>query len=442
MIGWGGHWHPSLALAAVWRVAPPVRWSSAIAPTAGCASTSTAATCRSRPGRPCACATAGRAARIHTWSAADVLAGAVPAASLAGRVVFVGATGLGVRDTVATAMDTAFPGIEVHATIADTLLGGGGASRPGVAWLVEMLAAIAVALLVAGASRRFAAAGGAAAAGVAAIGAWLAARAAFAAAGLLFSPVPALLAAVAALAVETGAVAWAERRRADDEADRRQRAQRLVIQALTSLTETRDRETGLHVRRTQDYTRLLAQAVSARARYRAVLPAAQVELIATLAPLHDIGKVGVPDAVLNKPGRLTAEERREIERHPTIGYEALARAERAAGVLDDEVLAVAKDIVYTHHERWDGRGYPRGLAGEAIPLAGRIVAVVDAFDAMRSDRVYRAALPHEDAVAELTRSAGTHFDPEVVAAFRDVEDQFARLASHHQEPAPGMAVPP
>lgn len=154
-------------------------------------------------------------------------------------------------------------------------------------------------------------------------------------------------------------------------------------------------------------------------------------MIAQLAPLHDIGKVGVPDAVLLKPGPLTPEELAEMQNHPEYGYEAIVRAEQEAGLTsesDSDLLQVAKELVRTHHERWDGTGYPRGLAGEDIPIPGRIMAVVDVYDAMMHPRVYQAALTHHEAVAFISAGGGVAFDSDVVGAFLDVEEEFRRLA--------------
>ena len=221
---------------------------------------------------------------------------------------------------------------------------------------------------------------------------------------------------------------WRERRRADRERQRRGDAQRLIIQALTTLTETRDVDTGRHARRTQELTRILATALARTPAYRATLDDERIALISTLAPLHDIGKVGVSDAVLRKPGQLTPTEHEEMRRHPGMGYDSLLRAEALAGVHDDEVLQVAKDIVYTHHERWDGSGYPRGLQGQAIPVSGRIVALVDAYDALVTTRAYRQGVSHEAAVEAVVSGRGTHFDPDLVDAFLTVQEQFAAAA--------------
>jgi putative two-component system response regulator len=155
-------------------------------------------------------------------------------------------------------------------------------------------------------------------------------------------------------------------------------------------------------------------------------------MLAGLAPLHDIGKVGVPDSVLNKPGRLTPEELAEMQRHPVYGRDVILKAEKNALVRDDEVLSLAKAIVYTHHERWDGTGYPEGLKGNDIPIPGRIVAVVDVYDASTTRTLYRAPSSHDQALAFIVSGGGTHFDPDVIAAFIRVAPAFKALSA---EPA-------
>ena len=154
-----------------------------------------------------------------------------------------------------------------------------------------------------------------------------------------------------------------------------------------------------------------------------------IDLLASLAPLHDIGKVGVPDRLLNKPGALTAEELAEMRKHPAHGRDVIVNAEQDAGVRDDVILAMAKDIVYTHHEKWDGTGYPEGLRGTEIPIAGRVMAVVDVYDAIRTRRLYRQPMSHDDAVAFIVKGKGTHFDPDVVDAFVKVSDILRGLSA-------------
>ena len=369
-------------------------------------------------------------------SAADVLDGRVPRERIRGRAVFVGATALGLRDVVVTTVDRALPGVVIHQAVADTLLGGAAYERPEFAALEEIAAsaflALVTAVLVARAGL-LAAAIGSMIAGVATwwISGWL-----LSARGLWISPLYPLAGMVITFACEGLFAVIRERRRADRERRKRGDAQRLIVQALTTLTETRDADTGRHARRTQEYTRALATALARNPRFRAHLTRERIDLIATLAPLHDIGKVGVPDAVLRKPGALTAEEHNEMRRHPDLGHDSLLRAESLAGVHDDEVIALAKEIVHTHHERWDGAGYPQGLRGEEIPISGRLVALVDAYDALVVQRAYRDAVSHEVAVDAIASGRAQHFDPDVVDAFLSVADQFRKLDARRSTEAP------
>jgi response regulator RpfG family c-di-GMP phosphodiesterase len=158
-------------------------------------------------------------------------------------------------------------------------------------------------------------------------------------------------------------------------------------------------------------------------------------MLSGLAPLHDIGKVGVPDRLLNKPGALTEEELSEMRKHPEHGRDVILHAEQDVGVPDDVLLAMAKDIVYTHHEKWDGTGYPRGLRGRAIPLVGRLIALVDVYDAITTRRTYREPMSHEQAVAFIADGRGTHFDPEIVDAFLEVAPTLGRLMAESDSAA-------
>jgi putative two-component system response regulator len=208
--------------------------------------------------------------------------------------------------------------------------------------------------------------------------------------------------------------------------------QDVTIRLIGSLAETRDNETGNHIRRTQNYVRVLARRLSAQPRYAATLTTAVIESLYKSAPLHDIGKVGIPDHILLKPGKLTAEEFEVMKTHTTLGREAIERAERDLGV-EVAFLRFAKEIAQSHQEKWDGSGYPEGLAGEAIPLSARLMALADVYDALISRRVYKPPFTHEDALAVIAKGRGTHFDPDVYDAFLDVADEFLRIAQQYAD---------
>ena len=202
----------------------------------------------------------------------------------------------------------------------------------------------------------------------------------------------------------------------------------VTVECLASVVETRDNETGAHVRRTQHGVEILAR------RLRAMRPDIwdddddTIELFRVCAPLHDVGKVGIPDSILRKPGKLTEAEFNEMKKHTTLGYQTLSWAEKRMGGHND-FLRIGALIAYTHHERWDGKGYPRGLAGEDIPRAGRLMALADVYDALISKRVYKPAFDHETARNIIVEGRGTQFDPFVVDAFLLEEDAFALSSS-------------
>ena len=209
--------------------------------------------------------------------------------------------------------------------------------------------------------------------------------------------------------------------------------QDVSIHALARLAEIRDVETGNHLHRTQEYVRTLARLLAPHPRFAATLDPATIDVIAKSAPLHDIGKVGVPDQILHKPGKLTPAEWEIMKTHATLGAEAIAQAERDA-LRSLPVLAYAKDIARHHHERWDGTGYPDALAGDAIPLAARLMALADVFDALISRRVYKDAFTPAEARAIIAAGRGTHFDPDIADAFLANYEAFCAIALRYADP--------
>jgi putative two-component system response regulator len=199
----------------------------------------------------------------------------------------------------------------------------------------------------------------------------------------------------------------------------------LAIFALAKLAESRDPETGAHLERMRLYARILAAQLAKTPKYRQQLDLDYVRTIYLTSPLHDIGKVGIPDSVLLKAGRLDEEEFEIMKRHTLIGAETLEAAIcHHRGVT---FLEMGRDIALTHHERWDGGGYPHGLAGEDIPLCGRIVTVADVYDALTTKRSYKNAFAHDVTRSIIVEESGTHFDPDVVDAFLAAEDEFMRV---------------
>ncbi len=204
--------------------------------------------------------------------------------------------------------------------------------------------------------------------------------------------------------------------------DQRDAAQGAVTMALATLAEYRDPETGQHLLRLQQYCRLLAEQLTLHPSYGVQVTEAFIADLVRSSPLHDIGKVGIPDHILLKPGRHTQQETTTMRQHARIGGDTLRAVFEANA--NQEFLQMAMDIAYHHHERWDGTGYPFGLSGESIPLSARILALADVYDALTTKRVYKPAFPHARAVGLIVAGSGTHFDPVVVAAFQAVEAAF------------------
>lgn len=371
----------------------------------------------------------GRKRTFPYVSAVDVLNNNLRPGTFTNKLVFVGTTALGTREVVATPLDTLFAGVEVQATVADNLLQQDFIRRPEHGIVFETQALVTLGILGALAVGWLGLAWGTLAI-VACVGTvWLGAIWLMSSYGTFLSPLFPTAGLIAALASMTVGRFAVERRRADLAGDEKATSQRLMVQTLLSLTESRDGDTGRHSRRTRNYTRVLATQLATNPRFKGYLTPDRIDLFASLAPLHDIGKVAVPDRVLNKPGLLTPEELAEMRKHPAHGRDVILRAERDAGAIDDVILGMAKDIVYTHHEKWDGTGYPQGLRAAQIPIVGRVMAVVDVYDAIMTRRVYQAPMSHDKAVAFVVSGRGTHFDPDVVDAFIKVADELAGLSA-------------
>jgi HD-GYP domain-containing protein (c-di-GMP phosphodiesterase class II) len=213
-----------------------------------------------------------------------------------------------------------------------------------------------------------------------------------------------------------------------------------IVFGLAKLAEFRDQETGYHLERISAFATKLATAMRRHEKYRDRIDADFPRMLAVSAVLHDIGKVGVPDAILLKPGPLTPDERAIMQQHTEIGDQCIAEIERRLG--NSNFLRVAGEIARSHHERWDGSGYPCGLSGEAIPLAARIVAIVDVYDALSSRRVYKEPMPHDQCIDVIRSESGRHFDPDVAAVFLQIAPELRDIARKYTtEPAP-LPLPP
>lgn len=203
----------------------------------------------------------------------------------------------------------------------------------------------------------------------------------------------------------------------------------ITINALVGLLEVRDFESSNHTKRTMHMMRILCEHLSRKARYAEILNQKKIDTLAMTAPLHDIGKVGVPDHILLKPGPLTPEEYEIMKSHVKYGVDAITTEQHDEQV--DMFLKTALNIISSHHERFDGQGYPMGLKGKAIPLEGRLMAIIDVYDALSSERVYKEAYDHNLSLEMIKKEKGKHFDPDIVDAFLEVEEKIANIAADY-----------
>jgi HD-GYP domain-containing protein (c-di-GMP phosphodiesterase class II) len=363
----------------------------------------------------------------RTIPALDVLRSGLPAQVGAGRLVFIGSSASALHDQVNAPVDTQFPGLEVYAAGLGNILAHQTMREPawsGEAALVTSLlcGGVVAALFVYSSSLTVMLLGSAALLVlVVAASGWLAIRG-----GIYLSPsaqAATILACFTLLSVARFAI---EKRRAFRWLEQVNNTQRVTIESMAAVAETRDPETGGHIKRTQNYVRALAEELAREGKYPGLLTPEYIELLYLSAPLHDIGKVGVRDDVLLKPGRLDEGEFHKMKQHARYGEEIIAATSK--GIQGENFLRIAAEIAGYHHEKWDGSGYPYGLAGEAIPLSARLMAVADVYDALISRRCYKPPFPHRTARNVLLKRRGAHFDPAVVDAFFAIEDEILAIA--------------
>jgi adenylate cyclase len=373
----------------------------------------------------------GKGKTFDYVSAADILSDRIPDEKIQGKIVFVGTSASGLKELKSTPFDPVFPGVEVHATVVDNILRKDFLSRPEWAGGVESVGMLVLGLLSAFILAWTGAGWSSLFLGVVAVGLWQASAWMFRNEGMFISPVLPLIVLACNFSIITFFRFWQEEQRVKERTRELAMVQEATIESMSSLTETRDPDTGGHIKRTQNYIRLLADYLKNQPSFTRFLDDEAIDLLCRSAPLHDIGKVGVSDRILLKPGRLTDQEFEEMKQHTVYGRDTILVAERKLG--DTSFLRVAREIAYTHHERWDGSGYPEGLSGEQIPVPGRLMALVDTYDALTSKRVYKSQLPHEKAVQIIAEAKGTQFDPAVVDAFLEVKEDFRQISLRYAD---------
>ncbi|OHB26054.1 MAG: hypothetical protein A2X84_09755 [Desulfuromonadaceae bacterium GWC2_58_13] len=360
-------------------------------------------------------------------SAAGILESREPSPLLRDKIVFLGASATGLDSRLISPLGDSFKGVDAHAWVAANLLQGDYLHVPGWASgadvLLLMIGGLVLPPLLAWVSPLV----GLGVLALSGWGLWAGAGWLLEAQGVFLSPVVPLLLLCAVSPMTTLLSFRYQKQHAEEQEEQTEFMQNFMMQSLCSLASIRDIETGEHILRTQKYLQLLAEELHGDPAFSKILTPETIDLLYRLASLHDIGKVGVPDVLLLKPGRLTEAEFEEIKKHTIYGRQVIVEAEARAGVSGTLALQMAKDIVYCHHEWWNGAGYPEGLKGMEIPLAGRLMAVVDVYDALVSRRVYKPSVSHDEAVAIIRERSGVQFDPAIVAGMLRVEKRWRRI---------------
>ncbi len=367
----------------------------------------------------------GKQETIPTISALDVLSGNVNRTMFGERIVFLGSSATGLQDVYQTPVGAGFPGVETHAVLAENSVTGTGFRVP-VWWKQYILALMCFTGITVSLAFIFLPPGWASLAAVflgllgPAAGAWMLMYH-----GVLM-PMAATIPAVLILSFLLSLLLYRkERQQVLRQIRKFVQGRQTTLEAMAAVAETRDAETGGHLKRVQEYIRILADYLAEHDIYPS-LTEEYIEMLFQCAPLHDIGKVGIPDCILMKPASLTTEEFEAMKEHAAMGKTIIENSCKNED--DKEIFQLAAELAYTHHERWDGKGYPQGLAGEDIPLSGRLMSLVDVYDALISKRHYKKGLSHERARQIIVEKKGSQFDPKVVDAFLALEDKFVEIS--------------
>jgi adenylate cyclase len=381
----------------------------------------------------------GNARSYAAVSAVDILNGTFHKADLAGKIVFVGSSAVGLNDVHDTAVDSRFPGLKVQAAMAENIVNDDFVRTPQWASMATFVACIAVGVVM---SVLFIATSGVY---IEILGSVLvvsmlilASVVPFVRAGLFVSPGTPIIVVITLFGFFFVSRFAIEKRRAHMWQRQLENARQVTIESMASVAETRDPETGAHIKRTQHYVKAIAERLWRSSAHADLLTTEYIDLLFLSAPLHDIGKVGVPDHILLKPGRLSPEEFELMKQHAEFGRKIIfGTAQQIEG---DNFLVLAGEIAATHHEKWDGTGYPLGLGGQDIPLSGRIMAVADIYDALISRRCYKEPFPHQRATDLMREGRGTTFDPEVLDAFFEIEDEIMAIGARYSDAAKEAAA--
>ncbi len=377
------------------------------------------------------------AGKAHTYiSGVDILNQAYSPADIQGKIIFIGSSATGLNDIHQTLFDPLFPGIEVHATVLSSIYKNTQIIKP--IWSQHftagacLLTGLAMVMLLSISSAPLALASGS----VAIICALLISSIlCFVQFSVFLSPGLPVIITVFTFIVASfvrfnrfrkASFAWLKKL---------SEAQQVTIETVINLVETRDPETGQHVVRTQHYARALVLQLRQEGLFSDILTDEYIEMLYNSTPLHDIGKVGIPDRVLLKPGKLDDDEFETMKTHTCLGRDLLEKARKNNE--DNFYLQMGAQIAGTHHEKWNGKGYPDGLCENEIPLCGRIMSICDVYDALISQRCYKPPFPHEKAMKIILEEKGVMFDPRLVEAFEAIEETIRSIASRFQDEIEG-----
>jgi HD-GYP domain-containing protein (c-di-GMP phosphodiesterase class II) len=367
----------------------------------------------------------GSQGTYHHISASDILKGTTETGEIEGHLVIVGVVAPGLLDVHATPTNPTMAGVEVHANIVDAILQGDFLVRPKIAAVYEFIAVVFFGLLSTILFARCKAVVNLTFLFLFALVAVILTVFLFRK-GIYLSPLYPILVYTSNFSLLSFLDFWREERLLKEKTSLQLTTQEAMLETIANITETRDPETGGHIRRTRSYVKALAEHIRNKPAYVDIVDDTYIENLIRSAPLHDVGKVGVPDHILLKNGPLTAEEFDEIKKHTQYSKNIIDAAQAKLG--DTSFLKLTGDMAFSHHEHWDGKGYPKGLKGEEIPLSGRIMAIADVYDAVISSRPYKGALSHEKAVEIILAERGLQFDPQLVDAFWEIHAAFLAIA--------------
>ena len=359
-------------------------------------------------------------------SAMDIMNGTIPAERMKGRIAFVGTSAAGLNDLLTTPFDPIFPGVEVHATVVDNLLRGDFIAVPSWSNGVILLLVIGLGVLLSLFIAFRSAASGFIVMLLFIACLWLATQQVFFRTGLFIGTAFPIAAVICNYIFLTFIKFRIEEKKLISGMRELLITQDITIESMANLAEYRDKETGGHIKRTRIYVKLLAEHLKKHDTYKHFLSDENIDILYKSAPLHDIGKVAIPDNILLKPTRLTEEEVKIMKTHTTIGHDVIESSVRKLG--KNSFLTIAAEIALSHQEKWDGSGFPQGLKGDEIPISGRLMALADVYDALTSKRVYKPPLSHAVAVDIIKKGRSTHFDPDIVDAFLEIQEQFRNIA--------------